>query len=70
MICTTDKKLLTFFNGYLVKSCQIDIIVTHLEPIIVYKPKIEVYYILHGENKVVIVKEETSLEVCFLYSLK
>lgn len=67
VICTTDKKLMTFFKGYLIKSCTVDINVKHLEPYITYEPKLEVYYILHGDNKVVIVKEGTSLEVCIIF---
>jgi len=64
VICTTDKKLMTFFKGCLMKNCNVEIEVKHLEPFLVYiEPKIEVYYILHGDNKVVIVKEETSLKV-------
>jgi hypothetical protein len=64
VICTTEKKLMTFFKGYLIKNCNVEIEVKHLEPFIAYnEPKIEVYYILYGDNKVVIVKEETSLKV-------
>lgn len=64
VICTTDKKLMTFFKGCLMKNCNVEIEVKHLEPFLLYnEPKIEVYYILHGDNKVVIVKEETSLKV-------
>jgi len=58
---------MTFFNGYLVKKCNVEIEVKHLEPFVVYKPRFEVYYILHGDNKVIIVKDGTSLEVCNLY---
>lgn len=68
VICTTDKKLMTFYNGLLIKSCCIDIEAKHLEPVIMYEPKIEIYFILHGDNKVVIVKEETSLKV-YLFHL-
>lgn len=66
VICTTDKRLMTFFKGCLIKTCNTDIEVKHLEPFIKYEPSIEVYYILHGDNKVLIVKEGISLEVCFL----
>lgn len=62
VICTTDKRLITFFKGCLIKSCKIDIEVKHLEPFIIYEPTIEVYYILHGNNKVLIVKEGCTLE--------
>jgi len=65
VIYTTDKKLMTFFKGCLIKNCHIEIDVKHLEPFIEYEPKIEVYYILHGDNKVVIVKDGISLEVSF-----
>ncbi|KAL4091226.1 hypothetical protein QTP88_025949 [Uroleucon formosanum] len=69
VICTTDKKLLTFFKGCLMKNCNVEIKVKHLEPFLVYnEPKIEVYYILHGDNKVVIVKEEISLKIIATYS--
>ncbi|CAH1736230.1 uncharacterized protein LOC114121216 isoform X1 [Aphis gossypii] len=69
VICTTDKKLLTFFKGCLMKNCNVEIEVKHLEPFIVYnEPEVEVYYILHGDNKVVIVKEETSLKIITTYS--
>ncbi|XP_026804952.1 uncharacterized protein LOC113548330 [Rhopalosiphum maidis] len=69
VICTTEKKLMTFFKGYLMKNCYVEIEVKHLEPFIAYnESKIEVYYILYGDNKVVIVKEETSLEIITTYS--
>lgn len=46
------------------KNCNVEIEVKHLEPFLVYnEPNIDVYYILHGDNKVVIVKEEASLKV-------
>jgi len=65
VICTTDKKLATFFRGYLVKSCFVEIVVERLVPFVEYGPKIGVYYILYGDNRVVIVKDGTnSLEVC------
>jgi len=55
---------MTFFKGCLIKNCNVEIKVTHLEPFIVYNENaIEVYYILHGDDKVVIVKEETKLKV-------
>lgn len=55
---------MTFFKGCLMKNCNVEIEVKHLEPFIVYnEPEVEVYYVLHGDNKVVIVKEETSLKV-------
>lgn len=57
---------MTFFKGCLIKSCNVEIEVKHLEPFLVYEPEIEIYYILHGDNKVVIVKEETSLKVIVL----
>ncbi|VVC32154.1 Hypothetical protein CINCED_3A008140 [Cinara cedri] len=63
VICTKNKKLMTFFKGCLIKSCNVDIEVEHLEPFVTYEPKFEVYYILHGDNKIVIVKEGTSLEI-------
>eukprot|EP00102_Acyrthosiphon_pisum_P025619 XP_016662829.1 PREDICTED: uncharacterized protein LOC100575208 [Acyrthosiphon pisum] len=69
VICTTDKKLMTFFKGCLMKNCNVEIEVKHLEPFLLYnEPKIEVYYILHGDNKVVIVKEETNLKIITTYS--
>jgi len=67
VICTTYKKLMTFFKGCLVKNCNVEIEVKHLEPFVVYEPRVEVYYILHGDKKVIIVKEGSSLEVCFIY---
>ncbi|XP_022179180.1 uncharacterized protein LOC111039841 isoform X2 [Myzus persicae] len=68
VICTTDKKLMTFFKGCLMKNCNVEIEVKHLEPFLVYnEPKIEVYYILHGDDKVVIVKDETSLKIITTY---
>lgn len=63
VICTTDRKLMTFFKGYLTKSCHVDIEAKHLEPFVMYEPTFEVYYILYGDSKVVIVKEDTSLKV-------
>lgn len=66
VICTTNKKLMTFFKGCLTKNCFVDIEVKQIEPFVVYEPAFEVYYILHGDNKVVIVKEGISLKVCFL----
>lgn len=53
-----------FFNGCLVKKCDVDIEVKHLEPFVIYEPSFDVYYILHGDNTVVIVKEGTTFEVC------
>ncbi|KAL5234856.1 hypothetical protein ACI65C_002266 [Semiaphis heraclei] len=68
VICTTDKKLMTFFKGCLMKNCNVEIEVKHLEPFLVYnEPNIDVYYILHGDNKVVIVKEEASLKIITTY---
>lgn len=58
---------MTFSRSCLIKSCNVNIEVEHLEPFVVYEPSIEVYYILHGDNKVVIVKEGTDLEVSFLF---
>lgn len=46
------------------KKCNIKVEVKHLEPFVEYEQNVEVYYILHGEDKVIIVKEGTSLEVC------
>lgn len=54
---------MAFFKGCLIKSINVGIKVNHLEPIIVYEPEVIIYYILHGDNKVVIVKEGTNLEV-------
>lgn len=45
-----------------------DIEVKQIEPFFVYEPSFEVYYILYGDNKVVIVKEGISLKVCFFYA--
>lgn len=52
------------------KNCNVEIEVKHLEPFIVYEPNFEVYYVLHGDDKVVIVKEGTSLEVCIKLEFK
>lgn len=60
---------MTFFNGCLIKSCKLDIEVKHLEPFITYESTIQVYYILQGDNKVLIVKEGSILEARFFYSL-
>ncbi|XP_050541782.1 uncharacterized protein LOC126905775 [Daktulosphaira vitifoliae] len=68
VICTNDKKILTFFKSCLIKNCIVNIIVNIIEPFIVYEPKIEYYYILHGENKVVIVKEESELKIVKTYN--
>lgn len=53
-----------FLNGCLVKKCDVEIEVKHLEPYVIYEPTFDVYYILHGDNTVVIVKEGTTFEVC------
>lgn len=68
VICTTDKKLMKFFKGRLTKSCNVEIEANHLEPFVTYEPKLQVYYILHGDNTVVIVKDKgTDLEVWIGY---
>lgn len=54
---------MTFFKGFLIKNINIGIKASHLEPFIVYEPEVIIYYILHGDDKAVIVKEGTNLEV-------
>lgn len=68
MICTNEKTILAFYNGCLVKSCNVNIEANCMEPFIIYGPKNEYYYILYGENKVVVVKEESNLKVSICYS--
>ncbi|XP_050442741.1 uncharacterized protein LOC126846917 isoform X2 [Adelges cooleyi] len=67
VICTNEKTILAFYNGCLVKSCNVNIEANCMEPFIIYGPKNEYYYILYGENKVVVVKEESNLKVVKTY---
>lgn len=61
---------MAFFKGCLIKNINVGIEVKNLVPFVVYKPEVTIYYILHGDNKVVIVKEETNFEVCnFVFQL-